>query len=259
MTTRRLSFVFVLILSLIASGVYFLFFRPDITGAPPYGLGESEVPVETDPYAWLRDWKRPEGPAKVALQVGHWKNDDFPEELAKLRTNDGASGGGKAEWEVNYAIASSAAELLRAEGVEVEILPATVPPRYWADAFIAIHADGNPDRSVSGYKVAPPWRDWTENADELTAAIDASYSATTRLPFDPNITRNMRGYYAFAFWRYEHAVHPMTTSVIVETGFLTNPADRRVIVDQPEVSAKGIANGVLAYLRERGLVEEEGQ
>lgn len=145
--------------------------------------------------------------------------------------------------------------MLRAEGIEVDILPATVPPRYWADAFVAIHADGNPDPRVSGYKVAPPWRDWSNSADELSAAVDASYSATTGLAFDPNITRNMRGYYAFSFWRFEHAVHPLTTSIIVETGFLTSPADRRLIVNQPEVAAQGIAGGVLEYLRGQGLIQ----
>ena len=225
-----------------------------VSGAPPYGEPETDVP-SLDPYSWIHDWKRPEGPAKVALQVGHWKNDEVPEELERLKGNTGSSGGGKWEWEVNYAIAELTAEILRAEGVTVEILPATVPPDYWADAFIAIHADGSEDRGVRGFKVAPPWRDLTGKADELTTYIENSYQEATGFAKDPNISRNMRGYYAFAFWRYEHAVHPMTTSVIVETGFLTNAADRNVIVQKPAVSARGIANGILAYLEQEKLLD----
>jgi N-acetylmuramoyl-L-alanine amidase len=36
--------------------------------------------------------------------------------------------------------------------------------------------------------------------------------------------------------------------VIIETGFLTSPKDRAIIVDAPERSAEGIAAAVLRYL-----------
>jgi N-acetylmuramoyl-L-alanine amidase len=39
--------------------------------------------------------------------------------------------------------------------------------------------------------------------------------------------------------------------VILEMGFLTNPADRAFMVDQADVVAGAIAEGVLAYLRQR--------
>lgn len=53
----------------------------------------------------------------------------MPDEFENLkRTGGGTSGGGKTEWEVNLAIAEVAAEMLRAKGVTVEILPATIPP-----------------------------------------------------------------------------------------------------------------------------------
>jgi hypothetical protein len=223
-----------------------------MSGAPPYDIG-NEPPANLDPYAWIRDWTRPEGPPKVGLQVGHWKNAELPEELSKLVGNTGASGGGKSEWEVNMAIAQAAAEILRSEGIEVDILPSTVPVKYWADVFVAIHADGSTDRSATGFKAASPRRDFTNRADNLVKHLETEYAASTQLSLDPNVSRNMRGYYAFAWWRYEHAVHPMTTAAILETGFLTNSSDRKIIVNNPLLSAQGLAKGILAFLNEGTL------
>jgi hypothetical protein len=78
--------------------------------------------------------------------------------------------------------------------------------------------------------------------------MEAAYGEATRLPQDPTLTYRMTGYYAFNWWRYEHAVHPLTPSVILETGFLTNAADREILVGAPEIAAEGLASGVLAFL-----------
>jgi hypothetical protein len=228
---------------------------PLTSGAPPYGESESAIP-EIDPMDWIKDWVRPEGPAKVALQVGHWKVEEVPDELHRLRTNTGANGGGKSEWEVNYAIAAAAKDILEEKGMTVELIPATVPEKYWADVFVAVHADGNPDTTKTGYKAAASWRDFTGNADKLVDFIHEEYGRATGLEFEPStITRNMRGYYAFSWWRYNHAIHPMTTAAILETGFLTTAADRRIIVNQPELSAQGLANGIIRYLESENLLQ----
>ena len=211
--------------------------------------------VSTDPYTIAQNWVRQPGPATVALQVGHWKNSELPQELSSLIGNTGAQAGGVAEWEVNLTIAEETKKILESQGVVVEILPATVPPRYLSDVFLAIHADGNEDTRASGYKFAGPRRDLTSKSSMLVEYLDKSYAAATQLQFDPNITRNMRGYYAFAWWRYEHAVHPMTTAAIAETGFLTNPNDRKIIVAQSKKSAAGLAHGILQYLYAQKLIE----
>jgi N-acetylmuramoyl-L-alanine amidase len=227
-----------------------------ISGAPPYGEALNEVP-QADPDAWLKNWKRPEGPVKVALQAGHWKANEVPEELERLKNNTGSSGGGKWEWEVNLDIAQRTADILQARGIMTDILPVTIPPQYFADAFVAIHADGNDNRAVAGYKTAAPWRDWTGKASRLAENIDREYGNSTGLGKDPNISRNMRGYYAFSWWRYEHALHPMTTGVIIETGFLTNYGDRQVIVSNPQLAAEGIAKGIINYLQAEGLLPDQ--
>ena len=55
--------------------------RDEITGAPPFGEPLERVPPFGSS-AYLSKWKRPEGPPRVGLQVGHWKSSEFPEELA---------------------------------------------------------------------------------------------------------------------------------------------------------------------------------
>ena len=226
-----------------------------VSGAPPYGEPEENAPG-MGYMDWLSNWERPEGPAKVALQVGHWKNDEFPDELEKLRGNSGSTGGGKSEWEVNLVISKKVEKILIERGIDVEILPATVPPAYWADVFLSIHADGSTDLSKNGFKIAAPWRDYTGKAKDLVKILYESYEKETKMAIDENITRNMRGYYAFSWWRYEHAIHPMTTAVIFETGFLSSGKDRKLILDNPEIPAKGIAGGIIEFLASEGLLED---
>lgn len=228
--------------------------KSETSGAPPYGIKESQVPSNLNPLSWLEDWQRPAGPPKVGIQVGHWQHKNAPEELKNLRNNSGASGGGYSETEVNLAIATKIKDVLEAEGVTVELLPTTIPPGYWADVFISIHADGSTDPNKSGYKFAAPWRDFSGNADYLVNLLETSYQTATDLEKDLNVTRNMRGYYAFSWWRYSHAIHPMTTAVIAETGFLTNANDRRLLTQQPDIPAKALAEAILSYLQSQNLL-----
>ena len=192
-------------------------------------------------------WRRPDGPIRIALQAGHWKAAEAPDEQARLRTN-GTRGGGKAEWEVNLAIAERTAQLLEDEGYAVEILPTTIPPGYWADVFVAIHADGNPNTTMSGYRAAAPRRDRTGRANELVLTLTDTYGEATGLPLYPTVTRRMRGYYAFNSRRYHHALHPMTVGVILETGFLTSARDRRILIGAQDRAARGIADGIKRFL-----------
>lgn len=191
---------------------------------------------------------RPPRRLRVALQAGHWKAAEAPDELAGLRDNGGTRGGGRYEWEVNLEIAQTAADLLREAGYEVEVLPATVPERYQADLFVAIHADGNDDSSVHGYRVAAPRRDATRQAQEFADVLAGAYGEATGIRRISTVTRRMRGYYAFNSRRYQHAIAPTTVGVIIETGFLTSPTDRRVLIGDPSLAARGIFDGVSRFL-----------
>jgi N-acetylmuramoyl-L-alanine amidase len=152
-----------------------------------------------------------------------------------------------AEWEANLEIARRAGTMLEARGYAVDILPAVVPPGYRAHLFVSIHADGSNDPRAHGYRVAAPRRDATGRASQMARLLADGYGEATGLRRLEDVTRRMRNYYAFNFRRYEHALHPMTIAVIIETGFLTSARDRRVIVDDPERAALGIVNAVMAF------------
>ena len=192
------------------------------------------------------DWAPPEGPVRIGLQAGHWRADEAPRELSGLRDN-GTRWRGTAEWEMNLEIVRRAGAMLEGMGYEVDILPAVVPPSYRAHLFISIHADGSNDPNASGYRVASPRRDATGRASQVAALLEQSYGKATGLTRLPTVTRRMRNYYAFNFRRYEHALHPMTIAVIIETGFLTSSRDRQVIVNDPERAARGIVEAVAAF------------
>ncbi|WP_129632324.1 N-acetylmuramoyl-L-alanine amidase [Candidatus Oscillochloris fontis] len=190
-------------------------------------------------------------PPRVGLQVGHLNAHELPEELARFRTSTGARYNGVSEAELNADIARRVQVLLEAEGVLVDLLPATIPPSYEADAFVTIHADGSTGSAARGWKLATPWRA-SRASQQLLAAVAASYGPATGLPEDVGgVTVNMRGYYAFNNRRHTHAIARTTPAIIVEMGFMTNAADRAVLFGQPERVARGIAEGILAYLAQR--------
>jgi N-acetylmuramoyl-L-alanine amidase len=60
----------------------------------------------------------------------------------------------------------------------------------------------------------------------------------------------MRYYYAFNSRRYCHAVAPGVPQAIVEAGFLTNAADRGILLGNPDAAARGLADGILRFLRD---------
>ena len=192
------------------------------------------------------EWRAPDGAVRIALQVGHWRTEEAPRELSGLRRN-GASWNGLAEWEVNLEIARHTGAMLEELGYVVDILPAVVPPDYRAHLFIAIHADASNDPGTTGYRVAAPGRDATGRASDFVDLLNRKYGEVTGIRRLPTVTRRMRNYYAFNFRRYEHALHPMTIAAIIETGFLTNAGDREVIVSQPELVARGIVEGIIAF------------
>lgn len=194
---------------------------------------------------------RPAGmPLRVGLHVGHWRTSELPDELARLRTSTGAYVNGLAEVDLNLAIARRVEQLLVNQGVIVDVLPATVPPSYDADAFVAIHADGVDGASKRGYKLATPWRT-SQASRELLEALDAAYGRATGLPKDDTITVNMRGYYAFNYRRHVHAIARTTPAIILEMGFLTSAADRAIMYGKADLVAAGISNGIMRYLQQR--------
>jgi len=196
--------------------------------------------------------QEPQLTGRVGIQVGHWKNSELPAELASLRGSTGAAGNGWREVDVNLDISRRVAALLEKQGVTVDLIPATVPIRYKADAFIAVHGDANSNTSVSGYKLARASA--SRNAardDALLNAVSSAYGSATGLRFHAGtITRNMTSYYAFS-QGLQHSVDASTPAVILELGFLTTTSDRKLLLEQPDRAAEGIANGIAKFLQSR--------
>jgi N-acetylmuramoyl-L-alanine amidase len=190
----------------------------------------------------------PPGPKRVGLQAGHWMVDRVPPELHGLEA--GATGGGKQEWQVNLDVAQSTGALLEASGIQVDVLPATVPPHYQANAFIAIHADGDTTGADRGFKVARPGFSSIPDVDDrLVDAINQTYGAETELPRDdPHISLRMRYYYAFNSRRYCHAVVPGVPQAIIEMAYLTNATDRQYLIGDPQKLAHALADSIQAFL-----------
>jgi N-acetylmuramoyl-L-alanine amidase len=213
---------------------------------PAGGWGQFGRPQPRTP-VW-----NPPGPKRVGLQAGHYEAWGAPNELASLRLNPGAPGGGRIEWEVAIDIANRAAEMLRANGVEVDILPTTIPVRYRAHAFVAIHADGDESGRLRGYKMARPnFSSIPDVDDQLVDILHDEYGRVTGLPDNSEyITGRMRNYYAFNARRYQHAVAPGVPQAIIETAFMSNAVDRDYLFNRPDLIARGIAEGVLRFLAE---------
>lgn len=190
----------------------------------------------------------PATPRRVVIQAGHWLSSQMPYQLSEFR-NDGAYAGGIAEWQVNLDIANRAANLLRARGYDVRVVPATVPIGCQADAFVALHADGDSDPTVHGFKAAYPHYINNPANRRFLADLYIEYGAATGLTRDYAITRNMSGYYAFYARRQPYAVDPRTPMLILEMGYLSNPSDRQFMTAHDDLAALGVANGIDRYLQ----------
>ncbi|HEV8535495.1 MAG TPA: N-acetylmuramoyl-L-alanine amidase [Candidatus Limnocylindria bacterium] len=190
----------------------------------------------------------PTGLRRVGIQAGHWKTDEVPDELRRLVPQTGALWEGVTEAEINLDIAQRVAVILNSNGIAVDVLPTTVPAGYVADAFVALHGDSDGVGEWSGFKMAHGSRRGPYE-DLLLTAVRDSYWAATGLEYDgTHITANMRGYFAFSWSRYRHAVAAHTPAVILEMGYVSHDHDRALMLDEPDRLASGIATGIMRFL-----------
>ncbi len=202
-----------------------------------------------DPPGWVRITKPAiSGPRKVGIQAGHWRTSEAPPELRQLLTQTGTSWAGYTEWETNLDIAERIAAILRGKGIAADVLPTVIPPGYVADAFVALHSDGDGTGEKSGFKLAHSTRR-TPHEDALQRHLTDVYAAETRLAYDAvGISRGMQNYYTHSWSRVRWSTSPFTPSVILEMGFLSNDHDRGLIVDEPDRIAGAVATGILNFL-----------
>jgi N-acetylmuramoyl-L-alanine amidase len=271
---RRWSNVLLLTALLIASGALvsaiWRFGGPDIIAGPippaieatPADPGDppntfsmtqpiaSAKPGDPPGYTRVPAPKVEGGARRIGIQVGHWMTDNVPPELRRLEVQTGTSWDGTTETEVALDIAQRVALLLRGHGYVVDIIPTTVPAGYLADAFVALHMDGDGTGENSGYKMAHGARRGPYE-QQLMDDIIAEYGPATGLDYDQeHVSRNMLGYFAFSWQRYRSATSPFTPSVILEMGYLSNDNDRALMLNKPDLVAGAIGSGIERFLGE---------
>jgi len=175
----------------------------------------------------------PERPL-VGLIAGHWQSD-----------SGAICPDGLEEVELNLAIARRVALILRQQDYRVEVLPEFSPKLngYQAAVLLSIHCDSCVD-NLSGFKIARMTHSSVpELEDRLVETLYEQYAAATGLEPHPNtITEDMRQYHAL------RQIAPETPGAIIECGFMGG--DRYILTEEQDRVAVGIANGIIAFLRE---------
>ena len=168
--------------------------------------------------------------------------------------NAGAEGEGFREQDLVYEIGVRTAAMLRANGLEVRLSRPTPDTQlgtsnssslaarvndanaWGADVFVSLHANASEIRSASGseayvFRLSSPAYALAENIlvqlNEATGLENRGVYARTNL----YVLRRTR-----------------MPAALIELGFITNPQDAALMAYQPQLFARGVANGVLAYL-----------
>jgi N-acetylmuramoyl-L-alanine amidase len=218
---------------------------PGLAPATPPSVRPTATPVL---YTRIAKPVLPAGPRRVGIQAGHWQTEKAPPELWRLLTQTGTAWGGVSEVEINLDIAGRVKRILEGQGLVVDVLPTTIPPGYVADAFVALHGDGDGTGDNSGFKMAFSARR-TPHEAALMESIKTHYAAATGLAFDfSRVSRAMVNYYGMSWQRNKYATAPHTPSVILEMGYVSNDGDRELMTEKADVVAGGIADGILRFL-----------
>ncbi len=217
----------------------YLFYSPTpdgralaVAAGGPGGLSAPIVKQAPDRPVTQR-FRQSRPPLFIALISGHLDSD------SGAVCDDGLT-----EAEVNRNIAELTLGRLRQLGIPAAIF-AEFDPRlnaFSGTALISIHADSCVyyNDLATGYKIAGSS---LSDSVALEKCLERSYGAATRLSYHANtITVHMTDYHAFRL------IAPGTPAVILETGFMN--LDRQLLVDNPEVVAGGIVNGIMCFLEQ---------
>jgi N-acetylmuramoyl-L-alanine amidase len=223
----------------------------DVPGVPPVALAPPGGAFVQQNAVRIPKPAMPTGPRRIGIQVGHLDTDNVPAELGtRITFQTGTSWAGVDEVDVNMDIAQRVKAQLVARGYVVDIIPTTVPPGYLADVFLALHMDGDETLQKSGFKIAHGSRRGPYE-DKLVSLLREEYAKQTGLEWDAaGISRNMSGYYAFNWGRYQHAAAAHTPAAILEMGFLSHGHDRAMMIDHGDGVALAIVNGIQRFLDE---------
>ncbi|RME44842.1 MAG: N-acetylmuramoyl-L-alanine amidase [Chloroflexi bacterium] len=174
---------------------------------------------------------------RIGILAGHWGYD-----------SGAICPDGLREVDITTDIARRVAERLKILGYQVDLLQEQDPDKpepplqdYLAAAFVSLHVDSCVP-GASGFKVSR-WRfsQMPTIEDRFVSCLYEEYSAATGLVHqDDSITIDMWNYYAF------REIGKPTPGAIIEMGFMSG--DRWLLVQEPDVAAQGIVNGIRCFL-----------
>lgn len=211
-------------------------------GLVPLGLKQRLEGVFTPPEASITGLPTPTARPlpRIGIVVGHYKND-----------TGAVCSDGLQEVEINLEVATRVKERLAGEGYDVDLL-AEFDDRlygYLALAMVSIHADSCEfiNNDATGFKVSPTLAtNRPDKANRLVACLTSRYQSVTGLSYHAgSVTPDMSSYHAF------EEIHSDTAAAIIETGFMN--LDRQILTEHPDLIAKGIAEGVLCYIRNEDI------
>ena len=160
------------------------------------------------------------------------------------------------ERDINFAVAEAVVANLKADNYTVDLLDENDPrlDNYQATALVSIHANTCQDfgEVVSGFIVSkadsrPDYGDDTL----LRECIALNYDAWVPLQRSFVETADMTDYHNFRI------IHPLTPAIILEMGYML--ADRDILVNEPDLLAHAITQGIHCFLGASGAVPELAQ
>ena len=107
---------------------------------------------------------------------------------------------------------------------------------FGADLFISIHTNAAENPSATGTEALV-------YSPASTVAIDVAEQILTQLNLQTGL-RNRGIVYRPGLYVLRRTAMP---AILVELGFITNPRDAALMVEDPELFAEGIYRGILAY------------
>lgn len=155
------------------------------------------------------------------------------------------------ELDINIAIADATIVRLQELGYVVDRLEEfdTRLDGYAGEALVSIHADSCSyiNDEATGFKVAGSLDNQVpELSARLVGCISERYGRRTQMKYHSgSVTYDMTYYHAY------REVAPTTPAAIIEVGFML--LDRDLLLNQPDLLAQGIAEGVRCYIEKEAI------
>lgn len=186
---------------------------------------------------------------RIGIVAGHWGFDSghvCGPELNSLR-----------EVDVNLRIATYLRDILTERGYQADLLREFDPALndYVGIALIAVHNDGCEyiNGNASGYKIASIGTvAYPAEAQKLLSCLDDRFSHITSQPSAGNIIISDPD----IFYDYS-MVNDYTTAAMIETGYMN--LDYRFLTEKTELIARGLADGLICYVRNESTRPQAGQ